>query len=54
VAIAVSQSSGRQRLNIHGAIALETGKTRMIEVATVNAISTIMRLRAIEAMYPGK
>jgi transposase len=52
--VAVSQSSGRQRLNIHGAIDLETGKTRMIEVATVNAISTIMLLRAIEAMYPGK
>jgi transposase len=53
-AIAVSQSSGRQRLNIHGAIDLETGNTRMIEAATVNAISMIMLLRAIEAMYPGK
>ena len=52
--IAVPQSSGRQRLNIHGALDLETGNTRMIEVATVNAISTIMLLRAIEAMYPGK
>jgi transposase len=54
VPVAVSQSSGRQRLNIHGAIDLETGQTRMIEVATVNAVSTIMLLRAIEAMYPGK
>ena len=26
----------------------------MIEAATVNAISMIMLLRAIEAMYPGK
>jgi transposase len=52
--VAVSQSSGRQRLNIHGAIDLETGQTRMIEAATVNAISTIMLLRAIEAMYPAK
>src|SRR3978361_20133 len=51
--VAVSQSSGRQRLNIHGAIDLETGKTRMIEAATVNAISMIMFLRAIEAMHPG-
>ena len=33
--IAVVQTSGRQRLNIHGAIDLETGKTRMIEAATV-------------------
>ena len=54
VPIAVPQSSGRQRLNIHGAIDLETGKTRMIEAATVNAISTIMLLKAIEAMYSGK
>jgi hypothetical protein len=45
VAVAVSQSSGRQRLNIHGAIDLETGRTRMIEAATVNAISMIMSLR---------
>jgi transposase len=52
--VAVEQTSGRQRLNIHGAIDLETGRTRMIEAATVNAISTIMLLRAIEAMYPGK
>ena len=37
--VAVEQTSGRQRLNIHGAIDLETGKTRMIEAATVNAIS---------------
>jgi transposase len=54
VQIAVPQSSGRQRLNIHGAIDLETGQTRMIEAATVNAISMIMLLRAIEAMYPAK
>jgi transposase len=41
-------------LNIHGAIDLETGKTLMIEAVTVNAISTIMLMRAIETMYPGK
>jgi hypothetical protein len=39
VPIAVPQGSGRQRLNIHGAIDLETGKTRMIEAETVNALS---------------
>ena len=54
VPIAVAQTSGRQRLNIHGAIDLETGRTRMLEVATVDAVSTIMLLMAIEAMYPGK
>jgi transposase len=52
--VAVAQTSGRQRLNIHGAIDLETGKTRMLEAATVDAASTIMLLMAIEAMYPGK
>jgi transposase len=52
--IAVAQTSGRQRLNIHGAIDLETGKTRMLEVPTVDARSTIMLLIAIQAMYPGK
>jgi hypothetical protein len=52
VQIAVPQTSGRQRLNIHGAIDLETGKTRMIEAATVNAISTIMLLQARLAKVP--
>jgi transposase len=52
--LAVAQTSGRQRLNIHGAIDLETGKTRMLDVVTVDAASTIMLLMAIEAMYPGK
>ena len=52
--VAVAQTSGRQRLNIDGAIDLETGKTRMLEVATVDTISTIMLMMAIEAMYPGK
>ena len=52
IKVAVEQNSGRQRLNIHGAVDLETGKTCMLEVETVNAISTIMLLTAIEAMYP--
>ena len=52
VKVAVDQTSGRERLNIHGALDLETGKTRMIEVLTVDAISTIALLVAIEALYP--
>jgi transposase len=52
--IAIEQTSGRQRLNVHGAIDPETGKTRMLDVVTVNAVSTIMPLMTIEAMYPGK
>ena len=47
-------TSGRQRLNIQGAIDLETGKTRILEVATVDAVSTIMLLMPIAALYPGK
>ena len=50
--VAVDQTSGRQRLNIHGAIDLETGKTRMLEMVTVDAMSTIALLMAIEAQYP--
>ena len=50
--LAIEQTSGRQRLNVHGAIDLETGKTAMIDVETVDAASTIRRLQAIEAIYP--
>ena len=39
--LAIEQTSGRERINIHGAIDLETGLTRMIEVLTVDAMSTI-------------
>jgi crossover junction endodeoxyribonuclease RuvC len=46
----VEQTSGRHRLNIYGAIDLETGSTRMIDAATVNAISMIMLQRAIEVV----
>jgi hypothetical protein len=53
VPVAITQSSGRDRLNAHGAIDLETGKTRMLDVPVVDAMSTIMLLMAIEAMYPG-
>lgn len=52
--VAVEQNSGRDRLNIHGAIDLETGRTRMIEVLSVNALSTIALFIAIMAMYPTK
>ena len=50
--VAVDQTSGRQRINIHGAIDLETGQTRMQEVLTVDAMSTIALLISIEALYP--
>jgi hypothetical protein len=53
VAVAVDQSSGRDRLNIHGAVDLETGQTIMKDVLSVDALSTILLLTAIETMYPG-
>ena len=53
VTVAVDQTSGRDRLNIHGAIDLETGQTCMVDVSTVDAISTITLLAMIETMYPG-
>ena len=50
--VAIEQSSGLNRLNIHGAIDLETGQTIMKDVLTVDALSTIMLLMAIQARYP--
>jgi transposase len=50
--IAIEQTSGRERINIHGAIDLATGQTRMIEAITVDAVSTIRLLEAIGALYP--
>jgi len=52
--IAIAGTSGRQRLNLHGAVDLETGATRMLEVTTVDAVSTIALLMAIVTMYPTK
>jgi len=50
--LVIEQTSGRQRINIHGAVDLESGRTRMIEVETVDAASTIRLLASIEAFYP--
>ena len=52
--IAIAPASGRDRLNIHGAINLETGQTQMLEVAAADAQSTIQLLSAILAAYPSK
>lgn len=50
--VAIDQTSGRERLNIHGAIDLESGRTCMIDVVTVDAMTTIALLTMIEALYP--
>ena len=49
---AVSVTSGRERLNLHGAIDLETGATQIVEVETVDAKSTIRLLESIERAFP--
>ena len=54
VAIGIEQTTGRQRLNIHGAINLETGQTQMLEAPKIDAMSLIALLVAIEATYSGK
>jgi hypothetical protein len=50
-ALAVQQTSDRDRPNVHGAIDLETGRTYMLESASVDAISTI-RLHFIPTYCP--
>lgn len=45
-------NSGRQRLNLHGAINAETHEITIIESDTVNSHSTINLLAAIENKYP--
>ena len=50
--LAIEQTSGRERINIHGAINLESGQTRVVDVETVDALSTIRLLEAIETLYP--
>ena len=50
--LAIEQTSGRERINIHGAIDLETGQTRMIEAETIDAMSTIRLLESLELLYP--
>lgn len=45
-------NSGRQRLNLHGAINAETHEITIIESDTVDSYSTINLLAAIENKYP--
>ena len=45
-------NSGRQRLNLHGAINIETLEMTVIESATVNADSTVDLLETLNQKYP--
>ena len=52
VAVAVEQTTGRDHLNIHGAIDLETGATQMLLVDRVDTQSTLALFAAIERCFP--
>jgi hypothetical protein len=41
--LAIEQTTGRQRLNIHGALDLETGQTKMIEAEAIRIRHAISR-----------
>ncbi|MBS0351008.1 MAG: IS630 family transposase [Proteobacteria bacterium] len=45
-------NSGRERLNLHGAINAETYQITILESKTINAESTISLLETIERSYP--
>jgi len=49
---ALRTNSGRERLNLHGAINAETNQITVIESDTVDAYSTINLFGAIEQRYP--
>ena len=48
---AIDVTSGRERLNLHGAIDIETGQTRIKEVQTVDAQSSIDLFASLERAY---
>ena len=50
--VAVSRTTGRQRLNLHGALNLETGACHIVEGEVVNAETTIALLSRLLAAYP--
>jgi len=50
--LACEQTSGRKRVNLHGGIDLETGKTFIHEAETVDALSTIALFEKVETAYP--
>lgn len=50
--LALETNSGRDRMNIHGAVDLATGQTVIIEQTTIDAASTIALLDRIEQRNP--
>ncbi len=53
VEVAVHQNTGRDRLNIHGAIDLSAGRTCMYETPQIDALSTVHFLETVEQTPAG-
>jgi hypothetical protein len=51
---AIKTTSGRQRVNIHGALNLENFHAPFIELTKVNGDSSVALLAKIEAQNPSK
>jgi transposase len=52
--VALKKTSGRNRLNIHAGLNLETGETNVVTAETIDAQSTIKLFEKIEKSYPDK
>jgi transposase len=52
--VAIKATSGRKRLNIHGAFDLETSRLTWVEGERISAQTTLTLLEKLEAAYPNK
>ncbi len=52
--VALRRTSGRQRLNLHAALNLETFHCPLVEAERIDAASTLALLAKLEASNPGK
>ena len=52
--VAIKATSGRKRLNIHGAFDLETSRLTWVESERISAQTTLSLLEKLEAAYPEK
>jgi transposase len=52
--VAIKATSGRKRLNIHGAFDLETSRLVWVEGERISAETTLSLLEKLEAAYPNK
>lgn len=52
--VAIKATSGRKRLNIHGAFDLETSRLTWVESERISAETTLSLLQKLETAYPNK